>query len=345
MTSNVQSIYDLDFDQLCEWLIAAGQPSYRARQIYEWLYKRAAASFAEMTNLPKDLRGVLTEHFAIGPLNSVAVAQGTEAQKHLVHLPAGGEVECVSIRMKGAPTFCISTQVGCNIGCVFCASTVDGCERNVTAGEIIQQVITLQLATERPGNIVFMGMGEPLFNFNNVLTAIERLTDKRAFGLSPSRIVISTAGIVPVIHRLAEMRLGVELAVSLGGSTDRQRARLMPGVARWPLEELMAACDHFTRANRGQPVTFAYVVVEDVNDSFDDARRLGKLLRGQRHHLNLIPLNPTPHCKLRPPSRDRLHAFFQECRKHGLNVSIRRSKGADINAACGQLRRRHAAKA
>jgi len=339
---DTETFYELSSERFHDWLAAAGQPSYRAQQVFEWAYQHAAASFDEMTNLPKQLRATLAEHFTIGPLESTYIAHSSETEKHLVRLRDGSQVECVSIQMKGAPTFCLSTQVGCAVACVVCASGVDGFDRNLSAGEIIQQAITLQTATESPGNIVFMGVGEPLFNFRNVLTAIERFTDKQAFGLSPSRITISTAGIVPAIHKLADMQLGVELAVSLGGATDEQRKRLMPGVARWSLEALLEACKHFTKANRGQPVTFAYVVVGGVNDDFDDARRLGKLLRPLRHHLNLIPLNPTAHCDMRPPSRDRLHAFFQECRKHGLNVSVRRSKGDDINAACGQLRKQNA---
>jgi 23S rRNA (adenine2503-C2)-methyltransferase len=189
-----------------------------------------------------------------------------------------------------------------------------------------------------------MGMGEPFNNYANVVNAVRRLTDRDYLGLSPRRITVSTAGVVPGIHHYAADGLPTELAVSLNASTDEQRRTLMPGVARWSLAQLLEACRHFSEAHGGQPVTFAYVLLGGVNDDFDDAERLRKLLRDQPHHLNLIPWNEVGHAQFRPPGYPRVQAFLHACRRHGLNVSLRRSKGGDIEAACGQLRARQQGK-
>lgn len=331
--------YELDYDELSQWLADRHQPSYRTAQIFEWVYRHAADTFGQMTNIPTELREVLAAEFELDSPQILQVATGSEATKYLLGYADEAQIECASIQMVPGHTSCLSSQVGCAMGCVFCASAIGGLQRNLTAAEIIAQALAVQRQTGRPRNLVFMGIGEPLLNLDNVAAAIDRFTDPRALGLSPQRITVSTAGVVPGIRRLADLRLGVELAVSLNASTDRQRAELMPGVARWSLSELIEASQYFTEVSRGQPVTFAYVLMKGVNDFFADADRLVALLRPLRHHLNIVPFNPVPHAALRPPSSTRIAAFTRRLRTQGLNVSVRHSKGAEVNAACGQLRR------
>jgi 23S rRNA (adenine2503-C2)-methyltransferase len=334
-------LYDLELPALQAWLRDQGQPAYRAAQIYHWLYQRFARSFEEMTDLPQGLREVLAASFTLPGAAVAAESRGEETLKLLLQLPDGAEVECVSIAMEGLPTFCLSTQVGCSQRCAFCASTLQGCARNLSYGEILAQAALLGARQGRPGNIVFMGIGEPLLNLDNVVAAIARLTDPQAFGLSPRKISVPTVGIVPQIRKLGRLNLDVNLAVSLNASRDDQRRQLMPGTARWTIAELLAACAEFTAATGGQPITFAYVLIKGVNDFFEDADRLVTLLRPLRHHLNLIPLNPVDHALLQRPSEKHTRQFAEILTKRGLNVSLRHSKGTEIDAACGQLRQRH----
>ncbi|MBU0608868.1 MAG: 23S rRNA (adenine(2503)-C(2))-methyltransferase RlmN [Armatimonadetes bacterium] len=334
--------YELELDELAAWLKARKQPGYRTRQIFAWAYQHSAAAFADMTDLPADLREQLAAAYRFGPLPSRAVSENDETTKLLLELADGQTVECVRIAMDGSYTACVSSQVGCAVKCAFCATGQFKLQRSLTAGEIIQQVVTINTLGARVRNVVFMGMGEPFHNYANVVKAVRRLIQPDAFGMSPRRITISTSGIVPAIHRYAEEGLATELAVSLNASTDEQRRELMPGTARYTLPQLLEACRHFSEAHGGQPVTFAYVLMENVNDSFDDAERLGKLLKGLPHHLNVIPFNEVAHARFKAPVYPRVRAFMQACQRHGLNISLRHSKGGDIDAACGQLRARDA---
>ena len=336
-----QLFYEWDLDQLTQWLKERKQPQYRAKQIFAWAYQRGAASFTDMTDLPAPLRDLLAETFEIGPLQPEDTAANPETVKLLLKMADGALVECVRITMDDAFTACVSSQVGCAVKCAFCATGQFKCSRSLTAGEIIRQVISLSALGEHVRNVVFMGMGEPFHNYANVVKAIRRLAQPEAFGISPRRLTVSTSGVVPAIHRYADEGLATELAVSLNASTDAQRHKLMPGTARWALPQLFEACAHFSAAHNGRPVTFAYVLIADVNDSFDDAERLAKLLKGQPHHLNIIPLNAVANSKFQPPAYPRIVAFIEACRRHRLNVSLRHSKGGDIEAACGQLRARH----
>jgi 23S rRNA (adenine2503-C2)-methyltransferase len=333
-------LYDLDLPALQAWMGNHGQPAYRAGQVHRWLYQRFALSCEEMTDLPRALRETLAESFTLPGAAVVGDHRGEETVKLLLQFPDGAEVECVSIAMEGRPTFCLSTQVGCAMRCAFCASTLQGCERNLGAGEILAQVAVLGARQGPPGNVVFMGMGEPLLNLDNVLATTARLTDPQAVGLSPRKITIPTVGIVPQIRKLGKLNLGVNLAVSLNATRDDQRRELMPGAARWSIQELLAACADFTAATGGQPVTFAYVLIKGVNDFFEDADRLVTMLRPLRHHLNLIPFNPVEHALLQRPTERHTRQFMEILHKRGLNVSLRRSKGTEIEAACGQLRQR-----
>lgn len=353
--TNPPLLYDLALPALQDWMREHDQPAYRAGQVYHWLYQRFALSWEEMTDLPRGLRELLADSFTLPGAEVVAEHRGEATLKLLLQFPSpppppakrggqGGaapaEVECVGIAMPGLPTFCLSTQVGCSMRCAFCASTLQGCARNLSAGEILAQAAMLGARQGRPGNVVFMGMGEPLLNLDHVLAAVARLTDPHGFGLSARKITVPTVGIVPQIRRLGRLNLGVNLAVSLNASRDEQRRELMPGAARWNLKELLAACADFTAATGGQPVTFAYVLIKGVNDFFEDADRLVALLRPLRHHLNLIPFNPVEHALLQRPSEKHTRQFAQILQKRGLNVSIRHSKGTEIEAACGQLRQR-----
>jgi 23S rRNA (adenine2503-C2)-methyltransferase len=345
-------IYGLTPEDLATWLAKHGQPGFRLGQIAGWVYGSDAPSFEAMTNLPAALRDQLAHDFTLGAPPILARTQTSETLKLLLELPGGSRVECVRIRMGRTYTACLSTQVGCIVGCVFCSTGQAGCQRNLTAGEIIQQLAALRALTRAErghhddpaqppvSNVVFMGMGEPFLNYEPSVAAVRRMVDRNAYAMSPSRITVSTAGIPPSIRRYATEGLATELAVSLNAPNDALRARVMPGVARWPLSELLEACREFSGSQSGQPVTFAYVLVEGLNDDLDQAIELAKLLRRQPHHLNLIPLNPVSHGKWKAPGKDRINAFVQLAREHGLNASVRHSKGTDIDAACGQLRGR-----
>lgn len=336
------SFYQITLEELTMWLKLQRQPAYRARQICSGIYQRGLSDFAEMTDLPLDLRKQLAAEFDLRPQVPLAVSENEETRKLLLEMPAGGKVECVRIAMDNAYTACVSSQIGCTVGCAFCATGQSPYERSLTVGEILAQVTALRRLGEPLRNVVFMGMGEPFLNYANVVNAVRRLIAPWCFALSPRRITISTSGVVPAIHRYADEGLPTELAVSLNASTDAQRHDLMPGVARWSLAQLLEACRHFSEAHSGRPVTFAYVLVEGLNDDFDDAERLGKLLGNQPHHLNVIPWNAVEGSAWQAPGYVRVSAFVKACRHHGLNVSVRRSKGGDIDAACGQLRAREA---
>ena len=333
------SIYSIDEQALIDWLAERGQPRYRARQIREWAFKHRAASFDDMTNLPRALRKELAAAFDIGPLPVLGRWEGRDSVKLLLRLHDGLAVECVRMKTRWGETACVSSQVGCAVRCIFCASGAEGLERNLTAEEIIRQIISLTADGGRITNVVFMGMGEPLHNYDAVVEALRIITSQDGMGISPRHVTVGTAGVVPAIKRLArDAPKKVELAVSLGAPTDKIRRRLMPGVAQWTVRELLAACDEWTEVRGGQPVTYAYVLIHGVNDSMVQAERLAALLKDRRHHVNLIRLNPVEHIDLRPSSKDRTIQFARRLEELGLNVSIRRSLGRDIRAACGQLR-------
>ncbi len=332
-----QCLYDLSFYEFGVWLANQGQKPFRTSQVFDWAYKKNAGSFDDMTNLSKELRTLLDGSFHLGPLPHTATSGDQGATKLLVKLPLGGEVECVRVAMGNTFTACLSSQLGCAVRCAFCATGQMGCERGLDPGEIIAQLITIRAMGGQVSNVVFMGMGEPFHNYANLLHAIRLIVDKRAFGMSPSRITVSTAGVAPMIHKYAEERIPTELTISLNAPNDELRERLMPGVAEWPIAQVAAAAKAYTKATGGQPVTFAYVLIDGVNDHLDHARELAQLLRRQPHHLNVIPLNPVSHTDLKRPSRQRTNAFILHCRRSGLNVSLRRSKGVDVDAACGQL--------
>ncbi len=321
------------------WLAARGFPSYRAAQILSWAYRQRATSFAAMTNISGKLREQLAADFDLPFLHPDIVAHAADdTRKLLFKLDARVAIESVIIPDPPRLTLCISSQAGCGMACAFCATARLGLLRNLTASEIVGQVQAAQAQLregEQISNVVFMGMGEPLANFDAVLQAIEVLTANWGLDLSARRITVSTVGLVPQIERLVT-ETQVQLAVSLTGTTDAQRDALMPVNKRYPLEELIGLCRRLPIPQRRR-ITFEYVLLAGVNDSLADADRLARLLHGIRAKVNVIPFNPFEGSGFERPTDDAVRRFQQRILSHDLNATVRRSRGRDIAAACGQL--------
>jgi 23S rRNA (adenine2503-C2)-methyltransferase len=321
-------------------LAARGLERYRARQIFHWVYRRGVTDFAAMTDLRAAQRDALAGLFRISTL-PVARRDVSEdgTEKFLLALQDGRHVESVFIPRTPHDTFCVSTQVGCAMGCAFCLTATMGLVRNLTAGEIVGQVRVLAGALglrEARFNIVFMGMGEPLHNYDATMAAVRILADDQGFAVHPRRITVSTVGLVPAIERLAAEDVMPRLAVSLHAPTDEQRAALVPVNRKYPIAEIIEACRRFPPARRGR-ITFEYVLLAGVNDSPADARKLAALLRGLHVKVNLIPLNPAAGIPFERPSDERIDAFGRVLAERGVTVMVRKSRGRDIRAACGQL--------
>jgi len=318
-----------------------GQPRYRGRQLFQWVQARRATSVEAMTSLSRRLRADLPSRARISRPAVATLRQATDGtRKYLLRLGDGEAIESVLIPDEDRLTACISTQVGCPLACRFCLTGLMGVRRNLTAAEIVGEVLLLQdqlAAGEELSNLVLMGMGEPLLNFPAVERALTILCDERGANFSPRRITLSTAGHVPGIQRLAASNLGVNLAVSLSATTDAVRDLIMPINKRWPIAELLKACRDYPLPNRRR-LTFEYVMLDGVNDSPEDARRLVRLLHGLRCKVNLIPFNATPDLPDRPSPRPRIEAFQQILCDAHLTATIRESRGRDISAACGMLR-------
>lgn len=332
-------IRDLDLDGLERAVAATGQPSYRGRQVAQWLYQRGVESFAAMTNLPLELREYLNQNFKLSPLPATVVRAATDGtRKLLLGLVDGQAIESVIIPGAGRTTLCISSQVGCGLGCDFCATARMGLKRNLAVNEIVGQVIAARRYLE-PGeglsNYVFMGMGEPLANYDRLIRALKIMTAPWGMAISPRRITVSTVGLVPLIERLLADS-AVNLAVSLHATTDQSRDLLVPINRRYPLAELLAACRKLDLGRRR--ITFEYVMLAGVNDSDADAHRLIKLMAPLRAKVNLICFNPFPGVSYQGSSRERLQAFQALLVEGNLTATIRESRGRDIAAACGQLR-------
>ncbi len=318
-----------------------GEPRYRGRQIAHWLYARGADTVEAMTDLPQAFRARLLEEATIEPLalRRRQDAPDGAATKFLVECRDGQTIECVLMRFDdGRRSACLSTQVGCAMGCAFCATGLSGFARNLSAGEIISQALLIRAqADARLGNVVFMGMGEPLANYEATVRAVRLIAAPYGLGIGIRHVTVSTVGLVPQIRRLAKERLAITLAVSLHAPTDALRERLVPVNQRYPLPDLLAACREYA-AETGRRVTFEYVLIAGINDRPADARLLGRLLRDLRCHVNLIPLNPVPGIPFERPPVERVHAFAALVRAAGVPVTVRIERGVDIQAACGQLR-------
>jgi len=327
---------------LAAWLGQRGQPAWRAAAIRRWLHGRRAASFADMTDLPRDLRADLDADFRIWT-TTIAVHQRADdgTEKLLLQLADGQRIECVLLRDGDRRTVCISSQVGCAMGCVFCASGIDGVIRNLTTGEIVEQLLRLAAllpADERLSHIVVMGMGEPLANLERLLPALAEAQDPQGLGISQRRITVSTVGLPPGIDRLAAANPGYHLAVSLHAADDDLRTRLVPVNKAIGLADVMAAADRYWETS-GRRLTFEYVLLGGVNDSPDHAADLARLMGHRAALVNVIPYNTVAGMPWKEPTQHARERFLDVLRDAGVNVQVRRRKGARIDAACGQLRR------
>jgi len=331
---------NLGVPDLQNLIATLGKEKYRLVQVLKWLYPMGASSIDEMTNLSKRFREELSRlGFVSGlrPLRTEQARDGTK--KFLFQLDDGNRIESVLIPDKSRLTLCISTQVGCAMGCRFCLTGENGLKRNLSPSEILNQILAArQYLPESASltNIVLMGMGEPLANYDNTLQAISLMACPDAFKFSSRRITLSTAGLVPEIERLAREKITFQLAVSLNASNDETRSHLMPINRRYPLKDLLAACRRFPLKPRTR-ITFEYVLIEGINDSLPDAKELVRILRGIRSKVNLIPLNETTAISFKKPSEEKVRRFQEVLMESGLTAIVRASKGAEISAACGQL--------
>jgi 23S rRNA (adenine2503-C2)-methyltransferase len=328
-----------------EFAVAQGWPRFRGEQAWRWVHAKGVRDFAEMTDLPRDARDGLAECAAIGSLEVADVQSSRDGTRKLRLVTRdGNSIESVIIPDGDKTTLCISSQVGCAIDCQFCATAKLGLVRNLDAGEIVDQVYVARrlLGGERRiTNLVYMGMGEPLHNYDNVLKSLRILTDDKGAGLGARRITVSTAGLVPKLERLGAEDVRPNLAVSLNAPSDAVRDRIMPINRKWNLAALLAALRAYPLEQRRR-ITFEYVLLADVNDSLRDAAQLAKLLRGMRCKVNLIPWNPHPEAPYRRPAPAVIDAFQAECKRLGLPTYLRTPRGDDIDAACGQLANRAA---
>jgi 23S rRNA (adenine2503-C2)-methyltransferase len=334
------NIKDLSFNEFEAYLLERKQPAYRARQVWQWLYQKRAASFAEMTNLSAIFREQLTADFSISRLEVERRADSADGTvKFLFRLADDRNIESVLIPEAKRLTLCISTQVGCGFGCRFCATALLGLKRNLQASEIVDQILEAsRTLTEdrRITNVVLMGMGEPLANYAQTIKALGVMTSNSwGIGISPRRITLSTVGLVPQIRKLMD-ETNVSLAISLHAASDELRSQLMPVNRKYSLRELMDCCRALPIPRRKR-ITFEYVLLRGVNDSAADARSLVELLRGVRCKINLIPFNPHPGSQYQRPENENVERFQQILFSHGLQVNVRRPRGDDIAAACGQL--------
>jgi len=334
------NLAELDISERESALEARGCERFHARQLYRWIYKRGVVDFEKMTDLSKDLRARLAADFEVVTpvlVSDIHSIDGT--RKFMLELADHRRIEGVFIPDTPAMTFCISTQVGCAMGCGFCLTGKMGLVRNLTAGEIAGQVRLLAKATrmlDHPFNIVLMGMGEPLHNYDPTMKALRILHSEHGLAASPRRVTLSTVGIVPGLQRLAKEPLMPNLAISLHATTDEQRSELVPPNRKYPLAEILETCRRFPLKRRSR-ITFEYVMLDGVNDTPEDARRLARLLSGIKAKVNLIPLNPAPGIPFERPPDERIDRFAQILADRHFTVSVRKSRGQDIRAACGQL--------
>ena len=340
--SQLKDIRALSKDQLAAELEKLGEKSFRARQIYEWLWKKSAFSFEEMTNLSKELREKLQQHFVIHHIAEYKVQHSTDGTiKSAFKLYDGHLIEGVMIPSDDRATACVSSQVGCSLTCKFCATGYLKRERNLNADEIYDQVVLINRQAEKAigkglTNIVFMGMGEPLLNYNNVLSAIEKITSEEGLNMSPKRITVSTAGIAKMIRKLADDGVKFNLALSLHAADDAKRDTIMPINEQNNIEALMEALQYFQSKCKGE-LTFEYILLDGVNDTLEDAQHLVELCKRVEVKVNVIEYNKIEHADYHKTKSEKRERFIQYLSKHGVIAHVRRSRGKDIDAACGQL--------
>lgn len=340
--SDMKDLLSIEYDELERIVVNLGDKKFRAKQLYDWLHKKQVTSYEDMLNIPKSLKDKLAKEYE---LKTVAIEQVQESRldgtkKYLFRLTDDNLIESVFMRYEHGNSVCVSSQVGCRMGCRFCASTIDGLVRNLTAGEILSQIYAIMKETgERVSNVVIMGSGEPMDNYDNVVAFIRMLTDDKGINISQRNVTLSTCGIVEGIDRLADEELAITLALSLHAATDEKRRELMPIANKYSLDEIIGACRrYFDRT--GRRLTFEYSLVGGVNDHNEDVQNLCRLLKGLNCHVNLIPVNPIKERSYVQSTNEAIHAFKNKLEKNHINVTIRREMGRDIDGACGQLRRR-----
>lgn len=340
---NTRDIKSYTLLELTEALKADGEKAFRAKQLYEWMHKKLAVSYDEMTNISNNLKNSLKEKYDYTALKQVRVQESKEdgTKKFLFELPDGNMVETVWMKYKHGNSVCISSQVGCRMGCRFCASTLDGLERNLEPSEMLEQIYEVTRRTgERVSNIVVMGTGEPMDNYDNLVRFLHLISDENGLNISQRNITVSTCGLVPRMKNFAEEGLAVTLALSLHATTDEKRREIMPVANSYSIKELMEACNYYFDKT-GRRITFEYSLIGGVNDSEKEAQALAKLAGPVHAHINLIPVNPVEEREYVQSTKGAIVSFKNMLEKHHIQVTIRREMGRDIDGACGQLRRRH----
>ncbi len=338
----MKNIKDYDLEALKEELVSIGEKSYRAEQIFKWIYIDKVQTFDEMTNLSLELREKLKQNYTLGIfkiLKKQVASDGTI--KYLFDLLDGNAIETVLMSYHHGFSICVSSQIGCKMGCKFCASTGIAFARSLSSGEIVEQILAVERDENiRISNVVFMGIGEPLDNYENVVNAIRIINNQKGINIGARHISVSTSGLVPNIYRLAEENIQCTLSISLHATTDKKRSEMMPVNNLYNIEELLKACkDYIAKTNRR--VSFEYALAKDNNDNLEDAKRLVKLLHGMNCHVNLIPINKIENGKFDKSSNENIIKFRDYLNDHGIVATIRRELGSDIDAACGQLRRKN----
>ena len=332
-------VKSLNLKELEEFLISLGEKKFRAKQIYEWMHIHHVTSFDEMTNLSKNLRETLKEKADLVVLEEelLQISKIDGTRKYLFALEDGNMIESVLMKYKHGNSVCVSSQVGCRMGCRFCASTLDGLVRNLTPSEILEQIYRIQESIgERISNVVVMGSGEPMDNYDNIVKFIELLTDEHGLHISQRNLTVSTCGLVPRMKQLADLKLQITLALSLHASSQEKRKELMPVANSYELSEVLDACRYYFDKT-GRRITFEYSLVGGVNDTDEDAERLVKLVSGMNCHINLIPVNPIKERDYVQSNHEEILKFKNKLEKNGINVTIRREMGRDIDGACGRL--------
>lgn len=335
-------IKSLNYNELEEFIIARGEKKFRAKQLYEWLHVHHVASYEEMTNIPKKLVEMLEDECVLVSHKQVRMQESKidGTRKYLFALADGNMVESVWMKYEHGNSVCVSSQVGCRMGCRFCASTIDGLVRNLTPSEILDQIYRIESDTkERVSNVVVMGTGEPMDNYDNIVKFIRMLSDEHGLNISQRNITVSTCGIVEKIRQLADEELAITLAISLHAYNQEKRKEIMPVANKYDLSEVMDACRYYFEKT-GRRITFEYSMIAGVNDTKEDAKGLGELLKGMNCHINLIPVNPIAERDYKSPDKNKAFAFQKMIEKYVKFVTIRREMGRDIDGACGQLRRK-----
>lgn len=343
MSNSKIDIKSMNLVELTEFVASIGEKAFRAKQLYQWLHVKQVYAFADMTNLSKAFREKLDEVSFITDLKQeqVQISQIDGTRKYLFLLEDGNVIESVLMRYKHGNSVCISSQVGCRMGCRFCASTLDGLVRGLRPSEMIDQIYKIgQDIGERISNVVVMGTGEPMDNYDNLLKFITLLTDENGLNISQRNLTVSTCGIVPRMRQLADEKLSITLALSLHASNQKKRLELMPVANKYDIHDVIDACKYYFDQT-GRRVTFEYSLVGGVNDTDEDARELSQLIHGMNCHVNLIPVNPIKERDYVQSNAAVIAAFKNKLEKNGINVTVRREMGRDIDGACGQLRKRY----